>query len=61
MSRLKSKVVWASIASIILLFVNQTGLVNDLQLDSIKNLIDVVLSCFVVFGILNNPKTPDKF
>jgi uncharacterized membrane protein len=61
LSRLKSKVVWASIASIILLFVNQTGLVNDLQLDSIKNLIDVVLSCFVVFGILNNPKTPDKF
>jgi phi LC3 family holin len=61
LSRLKSKVVWASIASIILLFVNQTGLVNDLQLDSIKNLIDVVLSCLVVFGILNNPTTKDKF
>lgn len=61
MSRFKSKVVWASIASIILLFVNQTGLVNDLQLDSLKNLIDVILGCLVVFGILNNPTTKDKF
>jgi len=61
MNRLKSKVVWASIASIILLFINQTGLVNDLQLDSLKNLIDVILSCLVVFGILNNPTTKDKF
>jgi uncharacterized membrane protein len=48
-------------ASIILLFVNQTGLVNDLQLDSLKNLIDVILGCLVVFGILNNPTTKDKF
>jgi phi LC3 family holin len=61
LSRFKSKVVWASIASIILLFINQTGLVNDLQLDSLKNLIDVILSVLVVFGILNNPTTKDKF
>jgi phi LC3 family holin len=60
-NRLKSKIVWISIVSTILLVFNQFGILNAVQSDSIKNAADAVLTIFVVFGILNNPKTPDKF
>lgn len=61
MNRLKSKVLWVSIASVLFLFLNQLGILNNLQMDALKNLVDVVLTGLVVFGILNNPTTPDKF
>jgi phi LC3 family holin len=60
-NRLKSKVVWVSIVSTVLLLFNQFGILDNLQLETLKNAADVILSVLVVFGILNNPKTPDKF
>ena len=60
-NRLKSKVVWISIVSTVLLLFNQFGILDNLQLETLKNAADVILSVLVVFGILNNPKTPDKF
>jgi phi LC3 family holin len=60
-NRLKSKVVWISIVSTVLLLFNQFGILDNLQLETLKNAADVILSALVVFGILNNPKTPDKF
>jgi len=60
-NRLKSKIVWISIISTVLLLFNQFGILDNLQLETLKNATDVVLSALVVFGILNNPKTPDKF
>lgn len=60
-NRLKSKVVWISIVSTVLLLFNQFGILDNLQLETLKNAADVILSVLVVFGILNNPITPDKF
>jgi phi LC3 family holin len=60
-NRLKSKVVWISIISTVLLLFNQFGILDNLQLETLKNAADVILSVLVVFGILNNPRTPDKF
>jgi len=60
-NRLKSKVVWVSIVSTVLLLFNQFGILDNLQLETLKNAADVVLSVLVVFGILNNPTTKDKF
>lgn len=60
-NRLKSKVVWVSIVSTVLLLFNQFGILDNLQLETLKNAADVILSVLVVFGILNNPITPDKF
>ena len=60
-NRLKSKVVWISIVSTVLLLFNQFGILDNLQLETLKNAADVVLSVLVVFGILNNPTTKDKF
>jgi phi LC3 family holin len=60
-NRFKSKVVWISIVSTVLLLFNQFGILDNLQLETLKNAADVILSVLVVFGILNNPKTPDKF
>lgn len=60
-NRLKSKVVWISIVSTVLLIFNQFGILDNSQLEILKNATDVVLSVLVVFGILNNPTTKDKF
>lgn len=60
-NRFKSKVVWVSIVSTILLLGNQFGLLDNLQLEALKNAADVILSVLVVFGILNNPTTNNKF
>ena len=60
-NRLKSKVVWVSIVSTVLLLFNQFGILDNLQLETLKNAADVILSVLVVFGILNNPTIKYKF
>lgn len=60
-NRLKSKIVWMSIISMIFLILNQFGILSNIQLEALKNVADVVLSALVIFGILNNPTINNKF
>lgn len=54
-NRLKSKVVWISIATQILAIMISLNIIDISTSDIIKNLIVAVCELFVTFGILNNP------
>lgn len=56
-NRFKSKVLWGSVASLILLIINQF---NAIDSEQIKTAIDVILGILVTFGILNNPTNSKK-
>lgn len=62
MNKLKSKMVWISIVSLILPLLGHFGLYKKFGIteDSIKITIDAILSILVLLGILNNPDS-DKF
>jgi uncharacterized membrane protein len=56
-NRLKSKVLWSSVISLILLILNTAGVFNKIGMSetSIKVILDSILSIFILFGIINNP------
>jgi uncharacterized membrane protein len=62
-NRLKSKMVWVSIASLLLPMLGHLGLYKTTGIteDSLKITIDTVLSVLVIVGILNNPVDSEKF
>lgn len=62
-SRLRSKMVWVSIASLLLPLCGHLGLYKTTGIteDSVKITIDTVLSILVIAGILNNPVDSEKF
>jgi uncharacterized membrane protein len=62
-NRLKSKVVWVSIASLLLPIFGHLGLykATGITEDSLKITIDTILSALVIVGILNNPLDSEKF
>jgi uncharacterized membrane protein len=57
MNRLKSKVVWVSVVSLVLLILNTAGVFDKIGMSetSIKVIADSILSILVVLGILNSP------
>lgn len=63
MNRLKSKVVWISIASLVILIFGELGLFQKISItqDTFKIIIDSILSILVLFGVLNNPTDSENF
>jgi uncharacterized membrane protein len=60
-NRFKSKVTWATIASLILSMLVTTGILQPTQSTVINGVAVALLDALVVFGILNNPTDPEKF
>ena len=62
-NRLQSKVVWVSVASLVLLILKNYGLLDNLGLtvESYNEIVDSIVAILVLFGILNNPNSKDNF
>ncbi len=62
-SRWKSKVMWASIAAILLTLFGKLGLYQAIGItqEPLQNVIDALLALLVAFGVLNNPTDPEHF
>lgn len=56
-NRFKSKVLWSTIASALLLLLGEWGLYEAVGIEQelIQHTIDFILLCLVGFGIINNP------
>lgn len=61
-NRLKSKVVWATTISLILLVIGELGLWKNIGIteSNLRIIFDSILSILVLFGILNNPTDSNK-
>lgn len=59
-NRLKSKVLWVSIATQIVALLLALDIIDIGASELLNNLIITVCELFVTFGILNNPTAPDK-
>lgn len=62
-NRFKSKVVWLSTVSLVILILSQLGLFKVLGITSegFKIVADSLIGILVLFGILNNPEDENKF
>jgi uncharacterized membrane protein len=62
-NRYKSKVVWISVMSLVVLILSKCGLLSKFGIDEgvLKTIIDSILSILVIFGILNNPVNKEGF
>ena len=62
-NRLKSKVVWVSVVSLVLLILNTAGVFDKIGMSetSVKIIADSILSILVLFGGLNNPTEGNNF
>lgn len=60
-NRFKSKITWATIASLILSMLVTTGILQPSQSAVINGVAVAVLDALVVFGILNNPTDAEHF
>jgi len=62
-NRLKSKVVWLTITSALLLLCGEWGLYDliGIKQEVIQHTIDFVLLALTTFGILNNPTSEGDF
>lgn len=60
MGRLKSKVLWASIAALLLFVLKNWGLLDKIGLtdQSFNALVDLLFPVLIGFGIINNPTDP---
>jgi uncharacterized membrane protein len=61
--RYRSKVVWVSVVSLILLILNTAGVFDKIGMSetSVKIIADSILSILVLFGVLNNPTEGNEF
>lgn len=62
-SRLRSKVAWASVATLVLFVLKTYGLLEGIGLseDSYKELTTLVFGVALAFGVFNNPTSKDSF
>lgn len=62
-SRLRSKVVWASILGIILSMLGNLGLYKAMGItqEPVQHVVDAVLALLAAFGVLNNPTDAKHF
>lgn len=58
--RLKSKVLWVSIATQVIALLFALDIIDIGTSELLNNLIITVCELFVTFGILNNPTTCDR-
>jgi uncharacterized membrane protein len=63
LDRLKSKVVLASLAALILFILKNYGLLAPIGLteNSYTELTNLIFALIASFSFLNNPETPEKF
>lgn len=61
--RFKSKVVWLSVISLILIILNTFGVFEGIGITETeqKIIVDSFLSILVLFGFLNNPTDKENF
>lgn len=59
--RLKSPVVWSTIAAQVLAILVALGLIDVGQSETVNTVIVAILQMFVAFGVLNNPTDKDGF
>lgn len=59
-NRLKSKVLWASIATQAVSLLLALDVIDIGVSDALNNLIITICELFVTFGILNNPTATDR-
>lgn len=62
-NRLKSPVVWTTFTTGLFAILGEWGLYDYCGIDSdtIQHTITFLLSCFVMFGLLNNPTNKEGF
>lgn len=62
-NRLKSKVVWSTLAATALMIAGEIGLYEKIGIEkqSIQSVIDFVLLAFTTFGIFNDPTSTESF
>lgn len=60
-NRLKSKVVWAAVASQVVAILLALGVIDTTLGQTINTVVASVLQLFVVVGILNNPTDGENF
>jgi uncharacterized membrane protein len=61
--RIRSKAVWVSVISLILLIFNSFGIFEKIGADetAFKTIFEMILTILVGFGILNNPTDKENF
>lgn len=60
-NRLYSPVVWIAVVSQILSILIIMGVINVAQQEAINQIAAAILQILTVFGILNDPTSPDQF
>ena len=62
-NRFKSKVVWISVISLIILLFGNYGLYDILKIDesTLEKMLNTILSILIGFGVINNPTKGDEF
>ena len=60
-NRLKSKVLWVSLASAIITFLINAGLIDTGMSETATQGVNILLTLLVTFGIVNNPTDGDGF
>ena len=61
--RIRSKAVWVSVISLILLIFNSFGIFKKIGAEetAFKTIFEMILTILVGFGILNNPTDKENF
>jgi len=57
-NRLRSKVLWTSLITLILFVVKEYF---DIEISKVNELLTLVMTCLIGFGILNNPTDKNNF
>jgi phi LC3 family holin len=60
-NRLYSPVVWIAVVSQILSILIIMGVINIAQQEAINQVAAAILQILTVFGVLNDPTSPDQF
>lgn len=60
-NRFKSPVVWAAVVAQILSILIIMNVINVAQQEAINQIVACALQLLVVFGVLNDPTSPDRF
>lgn len=60
-NRLKSPVVWASIAAQVLSIMVLLGVIGQEWSNAITGIVSALLEALTIFGVLNNPTEASKF
>jgi len=60
-SKLKSKLLWASLISAVITFLIGSGIITTTLGDNVNVIVTAILTILTALGILNNPSDPDKF